>query len=109
LARIYNHKLLNGTKMKILIINCAPIWLYLQKNLYPLIIASITECQTGQGLFFLITNKKIVTTSALGTITKMVFAVPDERNTLTKTKLDPLCISYILHELPCSDRYLWPN
>ena len=77
--------------------------------LYPYIIASITECQTGRRLSFWVTNKKNDITSALGTETNRIFAVPDERNTLTMTKLNPFWISYILRELPCSDMYLWPN
>ena len=54
-------------------------------------------------------NKKFVITSALDTVTNRLFGVPDERNTSTITKLDPLWISYIPRELPCRDRYLWPN
>jgi hypothetical protein len=85
------------------------IWLYLQKDLSPYIIASITECQTGQLLSFLTTNKTDGITSAWNTGTNRFSAISDERNTMTMTKRDPLWISYILRELPCSEKNSWPN
>ena len=80
-----------------------------KENIYPYIIASITECQTGQLLFFLTTNTANGIASAFGTGTNRISAIPDERNTLTMTKRDPLWISYILCELPCSEKNSWPN
>jgi hypothetical protein len=80
-----------------------------KKCLYPYIIASITKCQTGLLLCFWTMNKTNDITSSWDTGTNSISVIPDERNTLTTTKRHPLWISYILHELPCSEKNSWPN